>query len=1043
VKSAKKKKSKGKKHMAYEDISAKRLMATMEKIIEDREEYIQELSKLSIQEPEFPASVREGLQQAFTDLPLIANVQTGIEKDLDMFLARIDAVKREKRFPQMQSRLEQELSSLRESTGNSLQEIRDQQESLPGLIRSGQTFLKRAGSIIDKNAKTVTEASERLFSSGKDFEDRISQLSRQLSVFNSSVGAEGADRVRLIQGEAEVFLDGLGERNSVYRGQLRDYEEKIMKLQAGKASNDSRSASIDDLQNRAERQVASVADIVEDEQAGRGAICAPEGTITIEDRPCVKIFYLQPPAPVDLLRFSDYRQVQNYVSVSFDLFRWNLAQNPTGFDCVGPGQESNVNACQALSYHYMNPNQPDLNTILYHSAGSGKTVTLMLMASVFARAGYMPVIVTKKSLMNNYLEAAFEQNADVNVLQYLHFKSVRSIRELLQRELGVDNVTRDQVWSRGEEIYKEMGIPWSRENQIMTFAVLSNIANNSSAGKLRHLQAFPAQKGTDGDTAHPNDPMAMKIVLIDEVQKLTAISTDITATASGDIMALQELFWRSRELSGQEAVRVVCATATPNVDSPIDGVMIANLLVDRDSAVDLRPAGFVAPRPKKVSGGGAQISVWQQVKPVLEQNFLSKFTDSATGSIIRQRPLEKLLMGRISYLNLVGDKSHFAVRKKVNWVEVYLSAAQEEDIADCAKKHANLKFNPTTGEWKALGPPMSPANFRECVMKNVNFPENKRSKEGKKLSKKNSTALREISLRKATGGLKRRAFARNSPVIESVIDQIDKDYLESTRIMRSLGNLQGNQGRALKQMVFSDLGKNQSSDLFGVDLVAALLRGTLDYESITEIVNGAIRMKTPEQLSKIPPYKGILVLNKDLLSKGESTSPAAPGERNDAPARAKRLQRELLSYFNSQENTDGRNVSIVLVDGNYKEGISLSDIGYVQVLGYVDNRADLIQAVARAFRNCRSTNLPWEPGKGARVQVNMFSPTFSPSSKYRKGRWSIRELVQKVSGAGVQKTIEDMNNIFRNVAYDRALMDTINSASKQEEDKITIENPNK
>ena len=163
--------------------------------------------------------------------------------------------------------------------------------------------------------------------------------------------------------------------------------------------------------------------------------------------------------------------MQQFVANKYSKFKWQIVP-ATGFDCAKSGDIGKLNAAQKLVYHYMHPyTPPDLNVLLYHSAGSGKTATMMMLASFFNRAGYTTLIVTKKSLVREYLKAAFEQQADINIQHYLAWKKVKTIRELIARENNVteDDVSQIDVWARGKGIWTEMGIKWDESNQIITF----------------------------------------------------------------------------------------------------------------------------------------------------------------------------------------------------------------------------------------------------------------------------------------------------------------------------------------------------------------------------------------------------------------------------------------------------------------------------------------------------------------------------------------------------------------------------------------------
>ena len=117
---------------------------------------------------------------------------------------------------------------------------------------------------------------------------------------------------------------------------------------------------------------------------------------TIETEPCVEIFELKPPPQITIDQ--NYQNIQRDVDQQFGLFRWPPFELAAKGGCIRSSEPSQLNMAQKLTYHYMNPWQQNLNIIVAHSAGSGKTCTALVISSIFARAGYTPIVVTKQSL---------------------------------------------------------------------------------------------------------------------------------------------------------------------------------------------------------------------------------------------------------------------------------------------------------------------------------------------------------------------------------------------------------------------------------------------------------------------------------------------------------------------------------------------------------------------------------------------------------------------------------------------------------------------
>ena len=717
---------------------------------------------------------------------------------------------------------------------------------------------------------------------------------------------------------------------------------------------------------------------------------------SVTQNPYVRIFLLTPPPQFDLDRANTYLEVQQFVDANYGRFRWPPSQGVAGFNC---GLADGVlNSAQYLCYHYMNPNNLNVNILLAHSAGSGKTATMMLINSVFMRAGYHSLLVTKNELKagkdndNGYFSAAFEQGADFNVQNCLQMNGVPSVRALCAAETGkpVSAITKKEVLDRGIQIWRDMGLC----HDILSYQQFSNDAE----GFLKGVVSTRMEKYQRGSPVK-GDPMAMKIVIVDEAHKLTAHSTEMKTGGSGDVLAIQELFWKSRELSGPKSVRVVLATATPVADSVVDAVVLGNLLVPRKKALVL---DYSKDHEHTKKGNVIAQSKWFKTKKEMEESFATKFDRSHQQL---EQSIRKLFKGTVSFLNLVGDNSIFAV-KDVEYfdgtdgtVDVTLSDSQRESIKLCAKENTSLKFNGYSWEDDTVEPSSdnNPVKFRECVAMSVNFPKVKGSLDFLRTLANGTTWKEWEGLSKARQNEELSTYVyERSPIITSLLERIQQFKAANP---------------SLKQFVYSDLAKQ---DIYGVDLVAALLERLYGYVSYTKPAGSEkIRvLKDAKELAAIPKYMGMLVLNKKSRDNAE----------------------EFLRIFNSSDNADGSKISIVLFDGNFKEGKDLYDIGAVHVIGYVDSQADLTQAVARAFRNCRSTRVPWVRNRGAIVKVFIYSPSLGD------GAPSIRDLIAQVL-KNDDELIQGMNYILQDVAFDKTLLSEINTKSFKEESKIRLENP--
>jgi hypothetical protein len=155
-----------------------------------------------------------------------------------------------------------------------------------------------------------------------------------------------------------------------------------------------------------------------DVQEGVVVVAGQRNIVTIKDQPIVQIFELVPPPVIDVSQ--NFVRVQREVQQKFQMFEW-----PSEIRAAEENEcsVSTLNQAQKLSYHYMHPyNQMGtnlgVNVMLVHSLGSGKTCTGQLITSVFARAGYTIMQVSKQTLKGDLPEAAVKNQCDFNVQQY-------------------------------------------------------------------------------------------------------------------------------------------------------------------------------------------------------------------------------------------------------------------------------------------------------------------------------------------------------------------------------------------------------------------------------------------------------------------------------------------------------------------------------------------------------------------------------------------------------------------------------------------------
>lgn len=84
------------------------------------------------------------------------------------------------------------------------------------------------------------------------------------------------------------------------------------------------------------------------------------------------------------------------------------------------------------------------------------------------------------------------------------------------------------------------------------------------------------------------------------------------------------------------------------------------------------------------------------------------------------------------------------------------------------------------------------------------------------------------------------------------------------------------------------------------------------------------------------------------------------------------IQTATKDAFNHKDNIRGDQIKIIVLDGAFMEGVSLYDVGFVHFLSPGQSKSELVQAVGRSSRKCKSTNIPFFKGLGAFTKMYFY-----------------------------------------------------------------------
>lgn len=765
--------------------------------------------------------------------------------------------------------------------------------------------------------------------------------------------------------------------------------------------------------------------------------------------------------------------------------------------------KADLSAAQQIVINYMTPFNRKKNIIVVHSAGSGKSCTLALVGSLFARAGYSILLSSKSAAISDEIpDSQIYNGCDVNLQQ---FTQGRPLREAIRQEFAKQGKPPPENFTKAAQtILKDMGTSqyWS----FFSYLALANMASPDFLDPTRDFDTtklgiylndpkaswVPPPDAAKGGLNKPTmaflfgtprlDELDMEeiktpqqrvqkerrdvvretgdflykcFINIDEIHKLLFRQPDIKGWKV-NFANIRAMIWRSYEAGKKHGhpVRLVGATATPVPSHAVDGVNLATLLHPEEVVRELGLADYADTYP-------------EVKKTAAQKKFHEDHVDPKTQLLkpSSRKRIMALFNGSFSYLNFTGAVSKFA-RPKYIYHDVQLSELQTKSIlaalalprkmtegaAEAILSKADTLFSydadelrlvkPLTGQFasayvkgvvkKALqsegkkgtvnvddpeiqalleaGPEDLKAQIellgiRRGIMAYSYWPmvgptQTKLTKAGKISTSVGRGMLAESILkdpikffakRSGTGKpvLNMSLVKKMSPMMAMALERITTIVHESTRSSRLVP---GAAAPAVKIFVYVDVGGSHRQNHYGIRMLQTLL----EFKGFIDVSGGT----TPK------PYHGIIQV----------------GHSNRSHAQA------LAAQFNAPANSNGKLASIFLADSSVREGLNLKKVTNVQILGAIPTRADLIQAVARAFRLCSSANDAFVPGKGWEIPVEIYSP-------YLAGTRHLHpiELARAFDPTmeGLEEGLDEISGLVKECAFDKLLLENINRASEE------------
>jgi hypothetical protein len=212
-------------------------------------------------------------------------------------------------------------------------------------------------------------------------------------------------------------------------------------------------------------------------------------------------------------------EFQKEVLSKFGGYAWTKPEYKN--ECLGNGSVSKskleLNPTQRFVTEYVHPNNPN-GVLMYHSVGSGKTLSALSIARKFEKKNFSVIWVTRSSL-----------------------------RKDIDKGLKL--------------------IPLENKFMVISYKQFSNIL------KRKGLAYEELVKTKGGD-----DPLNKTLVIIDEAHKL--YTKDLKPQEMHDIKTIQNMIYNSYDKSGFNAVKLVLMTATPVTEDPLELIRLLNLIIE-------------------------------------------------------------------------------------------------------------------------------------------------------------------------------------------------------------------------------------------------------------------------------------------------------------------------------------------------------------------------------------------------------------------------------------------------------------------------------
>jgi hypothetical protein len=387
---------------------------------------------------------------------------------------------------------------------------------------------------------------------------------------------------------------------------------------------------------------------------------------------------------------------------------------------------------QKLCYHLFHPYAYDMNALFVHSAGSGKSWLISLLASTMARGEYNIMLVIDPDITKEVYDAILHHCADFNVQNFLighkgtlsrRFVRADKTPDCMNGEIQTvededkDDDDEDDDDEDGEDEDKNgkkkdksknqeevknitkakyvaslqaaLGVNWittGDERKILDHGnagALFSATDKAGTGGRSETHGFKevAKRFTEvGREFEYKNPFKKIALFIDEAHQY--VSGKNRKHYLSLLKKLRNGFKLNKDNPAQ-CPRVFLFSATPYPEHPVQLVNLLNLLVPEEH-------GWERPNEPRV---------WDDDEMAMNTRWLKKYTHAQSGRLTQEaiERFQKLTRGHVSYYNSETDRTLFASKNFSYVFEVDGEIGTEQSM-DLAKRVDGLSL-------KDVGPP--------------------------------------------------------------------------------------------------------------------------------------------------------------------------------------------------------------------------------------------------------------------------------------------------------------------------------------------------